>query len=578
MGTSDLVAKIYKEVVEIMRSEQVRRWYIFSLVIVLMTVVLVPGLVEAQEERVVRELFIISEPQSSSPDEYETINLVVEAMQEAGINAVSHVIPWEQKADVVWYERDRWDMSGWQMTARPERLDPDEFTYNLFHSSLVEDGYNFVGYKNTEYDEIAENQRVTIDLEERQKLIHRTQEIIAEDAVYNFTVHPEIMVAYNNQEFDPDSITELAGLGVRNFWTYVNVVPTGNNSDIRLNSNNEIQAINPLFISGTIDSWVTELVYDRLMRMSPDGLPEPWAAESVEWLDDTSVEVVIRENMYFHDGEPVTIEDVKYSFEVPFTGQVPMYRPFVDIIEDIEVVDDQTLVFHLERPYAPFETATLAKMNIIPKHVWEPIIEGMIDQPENAESYQEEVPVGSGPFEYSHWARGDQVILTANTDHFHSPQVERWILRVVPNMEAALGMIQSGELNFLSEYIGDRQLLSQIVEQNEGLNLSTGTSLGFRFLAFNHNRPPFDDVAFRRAVVALTDRDLISQLAWRGFADDADSVISPALDFWKNTDLDYSYGGVEEARRILAEAGYEWDEEGRLLYPEGQVEETEPSF
>lgn len=561
-----------------MRSEQVRRWYIFSLVIVLMTVVLVPGLVEAQEERVVRELFIISEPQSSSPDEYETINLVVEAMQEAGINAVSHVIPWEQKADVVWYERDRWDMSGWQMTARPERLDPDEFTYNLFHSSLVEDGYNFVGYKNTEYDEIAENQRVTIDLEERQKLIHRTQEIIAEDAVYNFTVHPEIMVAYNNQEFDPDSITELAGLGVRNFWTYVNVVPTGNNSDIRLNSNNEIQAINPLFISGTIDSWVTELVYDRLMRMSPDGLPEPWAAESVEWLDDTSVEVVIRENMYFHDGEPVTIEDVKYSFEVPFTGQVPMYRPFVDIIEDIEVVDDQTLVFHLERPYAPFETATLAKMNIIPKHVWEPIIEGMIDQPENAESYQEEVPVGSGPFEYSHWARGDQVILTANTDHFHSPQVERWILRVVPNMEAALGMIQSGELNFLSEYIGDRQLLSQIVEQNEGLNLSTGTSLGFRFLAFNHNRPPFDDVAFRRAVVALTDRDLISQLAWRGFADDADSVISPALDFWKNTDLDYSYGGVEEARRILAEAGYEWDEEGRLLYPEGQVEETEPSF
>ena len=202
----------------------------------------------------------------------------------------------------------------------------------------------------------------------------------------------------------------------------------------------------------------------------------------------------------------------------------------------------------------------------------------MIDQPENAESYQEEVPVGSGPFEYSHWARGDQVILTANTDHFHSPQVERWILRVVPNMEEALGIIQSGELNFLSEYIGDRQLLSQIVEQNEGLNLSTGTSLGFRFLAFNHNRPPFDDVAFRRAVVALTDRDLISQLAWRGFADDADSVISPALDFWKNTDLDYSYGGVEEARRILAEAGYEWDEEGRLLYPEGQVEETEPSF
>lgn len=522
----------------------------------------------AQEDDRVVEVSLITRPKSSSPDEFETMTILAEAMKNVGIDATVEVMPWEKMADVVWYDREAWQITGWQMTARPERLDPDEFTYNLFHSSTAETGYNFIGYKNPEYDKVAEQQRVTVDREKRRELIYKAQEIIAEDAAYIFAVHPMVNIVYNNEVFAADSIKEMAGLGVKNFWTYINAEPIGDQKDMILNSNDTVQSVNPLYISGTVDSWITELVWDRLMRMGQDGLPKPWAAESVEWLNDTSVEVVLKDDLKWHDGEDVTVEDVKFSFEVPKTGEAPMYKPFVDVIEDIEIVDDSTLVFNLKEPWAAFETASLAKVNIIPEHIWAPVIEDLKDKPENAESHQEEVPVGSGPFKFSNWKFSEEVVLTANEAYFQPPKIDNWIVRFIPNMEATLGMVQNGEINFLATYLGDSQLLEQRVESDPKLTMVSSVDLGFRFLAPNHRIKPFNDKAFRRATAALNDRNLITQLVWKGFAVPANSVVSPALEYWKNPDLNYPSGGFEQAREILEEAGYEWDDQGRLLYPE----------
>ena len=521
----------------------------------------------AEEDRVVRELSLITRPKASSPDEYETITILADAMEKVGISATVEVMPWEQMADVVWYDREAWDLTGWQMTARPERLDPDEFTYNLFHSSTAETGYNFIGYINPEYDKVAEQQRVTVDKEKRRELIYESQAIIAEDCAYIFSVNPMVNIVYNNEVFATDSIKEMAGLGIKNFWTYINAEPISDQKDLILNSNDTVQSINPLYISGSVDSWITELVWDRVMRMGEDGLPKPWAAKSVEWKDNTTVEVVLKTGMKWHDGEPVTVEDVKFSFEVPKSGEAPMYKPFVDIIEDIEIVNDTTLVFNLKEPWAAFETASLAKLNIIPKHIWEPIIEDLKDKPENAESYQADVPVGSGPFKFKNWKFSEEVVLVSNEDHFQSPKVNQWIARFIPNMEATLGMVQNGEINFLATYLGDNQLLQQRVEESPHLTMVSSIDLGFRFLAPNHRVKPFDDKEFRRAVAALLDRELIAALVWKGFAVPSDGVISPALEYWDNPDVNYPEAGIMEARNILEQAGYEWDNQGRLLYP-----------
>lgn len=548
------------------------------IVLIMILVIGFSGIVQAASgandpERVIRKLVVFSRPQATSPDEYETALLIVNAMRELGLDVDAKVITWEQMIDAVWYNRDSWDMTGWQMTARPERLDPDEFLYNLFHSSTAENGYNFIGYINPKYDEIVEKQRVTLDKEERRDLVFQLQEILADEAVCDFVVNPTVNIVYNSKVFKPESIKEMAGMGIKNFWTYIYAEPAGEQKNLILNSNDTIHAINPLYVSGTADSWVTELVWDRLMRVGQDGLPKPWAAESVEWNSDKQAKIVLREGMKWHDGKPVTVEDVKFSFEAPLTGEVPMYKPFVSNIESIEIVNATTLLFNLKKAFASFETATLAKVNIIPKHVWESILEDLKASPDNVESIQEEMPIGSGPYKYSNWKFSEEVVLEKYTEHFSVPKMEKWIIRFIPNMEATLGMIQNGEINFLATYLGDSQLLQQKVEENPDLTMISSIDLGFRYFAFNHRRPPFDDIAFRRAIAAITDRDIIVAAIWKGFAVSGDSVISPALEFWKKDNLNLPSGGVEEAKQILKEAGYNWDEKGKLMYPEGKKEE-----
>lgn len=521
----------------------------------------------------IRTIEIISRPQAAQPQEFQSIQLIAQEWRKLGLDVNVRVMPWEQMSDIVWYQRDKWDTTAWQMVGRPERSDPDEIVYNLFHSSTAEKGYNFIGYLNPEYDAVVEAQRVEIEEEARQTLIHEAQAILARDQPNMMLVHPKSTFAFDKTVWKPESVVNQSGIGIRNTWTFMALEPAGDKRDIVVNSSDNVQAINPLYISGGVDSWVFELVYDRLARVGPDGLPVPWAAESYDWIDDKTVEVKLRSGMSWHDGEPVTVEDVKFSFEAAVSGEAPMYAPFASNIDTIEIGDDSTLTFKLKNPSAAFVISSLAKINLIPKHVWEPILDDLKTKDENAESYQEATPVGSGPFKFERWLTNEEIVLAANKEHFNAPKADRWILRIVPNVEAALGMLRSGEINFLGEFPGDPQVLQQAADQDGDLEVVSTVDMGFRYVAFNNRRPPFDDPAFRKALSAAVDRQLIVRAAFRGFAEPSNSVVSPALGFWHDPSVVEGFeSGQAVAAKILEEAGYTL-EGGRLHYP-GDVKET----
>ncbi|MDB2407364.1 ABC transporter substrate-binding protein [Jannaschia sp.] len=527
----------------------------------------------AQEEGdEIRSLTLISRAQAANPSQFQAAELIAQAWGDLGLDVQVQGMPRTQQSDAVWYNRDTWDLTMWQMAGRAERSDPDELIYNLFHSSTREAGYNFVGYENADYDKIAELQRVTADRDERKVLIDQLQDIVNEDQVYAFLVHPLQTYAFDETVWDAASMVEQPGLGIKNFWTFSSATPLGDQKDMILNSSDELNAINPFYISGATDSWITELIWDRMMRIGPDGLAQPWAAESVEWADDaTSVTITLREGMMWHDGEPVTAEDVVFSFTAP-VDYAPMYKPFVDGIANIEVIDDTTLRFDLSTPNAAFETSTLAKVNLVPKHVWEPLLAGL-SAGENAESVLEETRIGSGPFKFNRWATQQEVVLDANADHWAPPKMDRWILRIVLNVEATLGMLRSSELNFLSDYTGDPTLLIEAADADGDLAVVESVDIGFQYLAFNLRRAPFSDPAFRRALSAAINRELIRKAAYNGFAVTANSVVSPALSFWHKDGIEGEMpAGLDLAKSILEEAGYTI-EDGRLHYPAGQTED-----
>ena len=550
----------------------VRAWFRITVVALVLSLALGAVATGQSPDRRVRELIMLTRPQAVDPREFETARFVAPEFEKLGVKVTVRVMPWEQMADYVWYNRDKWDMTMWQMVGRPERSDPDEFAVNLFHSSTAVNGYNFVGYQNRTYNNIAEAQRIKTDLKTRQQLIREAQKIIARDVPYVFLVFPESSYAFNNTVWDPKTIVEQTGLGIKNFWTFAQARPRGGQKDMILNTNDPLQAINPLFISGAADSWVTELIWDRLFRVGADGLPKPWAAEKADWVDSVTLDVTLRRGMKWHDGKPVTAEDVIFSYTAPLGDEVPMYKPFVRNIDKIEKRSDTVIRFVLKEPYAPFLIASLAKVNIIPKHIWEPVLADLARKPENAESYQEATPIGSGPFKFVQWKKTEEVVLEAVPDHFAAPKMNRWILRIIPNVEASLGGLRQGQINFLGAYFGDPQILDKLVKENRSLTLVSTMDVGMRFLAFNMRRPPFDSAAFRQALNMATNKKAIRSVVYKGYAAIADSFVSPALQFWYNPELPKWEYNIKAARDHLAKAGFEWDREGRLLYPAGKTE------
>ncbi len=527
----------------------------------------------------VRPLVILAQPQAAAPQDFQAAEMVAEAWKQLGIQVQVRPLPSQQFNQIVWYERQRWDATTWQMVGRPERSDPDELTYNLFVSANAANGYDFVGYVNPEYDRLAQAQREELDLAKRKAFLIEAQELINRDQPYGFLVHPKNLVAYNSAVFDDSTMKVQAGIGVRNFWTWIGLKPKGTQKDVILNSTATPTNLSPFNIPGAQGSWATELVWDRLMRIGPDGLPQPWAAESVTRPTTTTVDVTLRSGMKWHDGTPVTIDDALFSLEAPGYGdKSPMYKPFVGNIAKVETTGPMSFRITLKRPDAAFLVSSLSKLNLASRKIWAPIFDDLKNKPETAETIMEKLPIGSGPFKFVSVKLNEQIVLEANPDHWAKPQINRWIMRITPNIEASLGAMKSGELNFLSDYTGDPELMAALPKSNPNIKLASSLDIGIRFIAYNERRQPFGDAAFRRAISAVIDRDAIAADAYGGAAVPSNSWISPALAFWAAPGIDKKIpgGSVAAAKQILKDAGYVLVN-GRLHYPVG-VKETTGAF
>ncbi len=537
-----------------------------------------PALAQQAGERI-RKLAIATRPQSNNPQAFQAAEMMAQEWRKLGLEIELRPMPRQQQSEVVWRRRDGWDMTMWQQIGRPERSDPDELVFNLFHSSTAPTGYNYVGWISEEYDRVAEAQRVEIDRDRRRLLVRRAQEIVNDGQPYVFLVHPHQVHAFNKAQMREGSMVAQAGLGYRNIWTYLGAEPIGNRRDLVVSASEPVQATHPLWVSGATDSWVTELIWDRLMRIGPDGLPHPWAAEAVEMAPSgTVIDVRLRQGMKWHDGPPVTVEDAIFSLEAPAMGnESPMYRPFVLNIAKVERTGEHSFRVRLNQRDAGFLTTCFAKLNLIPKAFWEPIMREYLNRPENVERYVVERPIGSGPFRMVRSRMNEEIVLERNPDHWSPPKFDRWILRIVQNVEATLGMLNRGEINLLVDYTGDGDLLKQLVQRNRSLVMREEVDLGFQNLGFNCRRAPFSDTAFRRALSAAVSRQLMANAAWNGYATPSNSHVSPALTFWHREGIVGMLppGGLDGAKRILAEAGYRVVG-GRLHYPAGVRETTTP--
>jgi peptide/nickel transport system substrate-binding protein len=195
-------------------------------------------------------------------------------------------------------------------------------------------------------------QRRIIDPDKRREAVWKCQEIAAKDQPHTPIACRNQLQPYNVRDWE--NWTPMMGEGLQAFWNLMNVKPKTDRKVLRWGYPSDVSTMNPLASVATHDFQTFRLIYDRLVRVGVDGRPVNWAAESITQIDDTTIDVKIRSGMKFHDGEPVTVEDVKFSFEFPTTAKSGYFMAIVKPIENVEIVDDTTVRFKLGEPFAPF--------------------------------------------------------------------------------------------------------------------------------------------------------------------------------------------------------------------------------
>ncbi|MBW7884988.1 MAG: ABC transporter substrate-binding protein, partial [Caldilineaceae bacterium] len=179
-----------------------------------------------------------------------------------------------------------------------------------------------------------------------------------------------------------------------------------------------------------------ELVFDGLVEVQPDYSPMPSLALSWENPDDLTWIFKLRQGVKFHNGDELTAADVKYTFDTILDESFASpSRSFFIPITAVDVIDDYTVQFTLDQPYGPF--LSYLTMGIVPKSVAEADPEGFANS-----------PVGTGPFKFVEWKRGDSITLEANDDYWNGrPKLDGIEIKVVPDNSARVVALEAGDLD-----------------------------------------------------------------------------------------------------------------------------------
>ncbi|HED12784.1 MAG TPA: ABC transporter substrate-binding protein, partial [Gammaproteobacteria bacterium] len=343
----------------------------------------------------------------------------------------------------------------------------------------------------------------------------------------------------------------------------INVSVKKGDGYVRTGQTSPLKNLNPISVTDSNEFKELRMIYDRLAQVGPDGALVPWAASAITAVDDTTVDITLREGMKFHDGKPVTIEDVKFTFDYHKKWKAPFFISSLNKFQSVKITGPNSMRIKLTAPHAPLMINFFAQIFILPKHIWKDIPEKV--DVDDVLNFANEKPIGSGPFRFEYWDRGKELKVAANPDHFNAPKCDGIIRITYGSHDAMAAAIEAGECD-RTRYILKPSLVLDL-DKLPGIVGRGYPSHGFYDLGYNHRRGALKDRAFREAVDLIIPRDVIRDIVMSGFAENGGSVIAPANKFWHNPAVKANVTNVKKARGILQQAGYSWDGDGQLLYP-----------
>jgi peptide/nickel transport system substrate-binding protein len=538
------------------------------------------------------ELTILTTPAADDPYAVRVANHLADNLERAGMAAFVDL----RSPDVLL--RDVLINQDYEIyvTPYPSEGTPDELR-TLLHSSYGEEAgwQNPFGFSDLNVDDLLEEQR-RVAGEDREAVVGEIQEAVVRTQPFTCVAFRDRITGYRTDRFTRWSVG-----GPNQLTDYLMLERVGEADTLKmiLGDARVTRNRNPIAVEHRSGGHLVDLLYEPLLRTLDSGIePTPWLARNVEWNEEgaLSATVELRETPW-HDGEPVTAEDVAFTYEFlndtslgEFDSPVPTpwRRGRVSLVESARSIDEATVRLEFATPHPEVAIGALG-VPVLPAHVWRertaradlaginvggPTTEAVV--------WSNEEPVGSGPLRFEEAAPDQRVVFAAFEDHFLEtgdvegiPETlagglpfERAVFRVAPSHDAAVQLLESDEADASAD--GLSASVVPRIGRNEALSLTIDRSDDFYHVGYNCRNAPLSDPNFRRVLARLLDREYLVSDA---FGDFAAPTETPLQDPWTPEHLAwdgeatlgfFGDGGdpdVEVAREAFREAGYNYEDE-----------------
>ena len=298
---------------------------------------------------------------------------------------------------------------------------------------------------------------------------------------------------------------------------------------VRVGLPQQPNTLNPLVGSQFFENYIDEALYSGLTVVNDRGEVTPDLAESLPTranggisADGLVLVYRLRPNLRWHDGVPLTADDVVFTFERirdPKTG-FPAETNY-DIVEKVEARDPRTVVLHLRKPSADAVAVLFVNGqngSIVPRHAFQ-------GTPDVKSAPFNEHPVGSGPFAFKSWQRDAQLVLEASPTYFRGrPKIDELHILFVPDTGTMAIKLRAGELDFAPAVT---PTAVEMLRSVPNLKLLERPTLSLLYLTYRVDVAPFDDAALRHALALAIDREALARTAYLGHADGAAELVPP---------------------------------------------------
>ena len=278
-------------------------------------------------------------------------------------------------------------------------------------------------------------------------------------------------------------------------------------------------------------------LFEGLVKPNSDGNLVPAVASEYSISDDGKVYTFkLREGIKFHDGNPVTTEDIKYSID-RYAGGTAVSSAF-SCFEEVEVVDDTTVNVKLNTGNTEFLSALTCA-----------ILEKSNDGNEQTN------PIGTGPFKYDSYKPGEELVVVRNEDYWNNPYpyLDKVTFKIETDTDSAFMELQAGSIDIYQYLTTD-----QAATLENDFDILHGSVNYVQGLFLNNDFEPFKNEDVRKALCYAVDRQSINDFLFEGYSHIIGTNMIPAFAKYYNEDTEDVYSpDIEKAKQLLKDAGYE---------------------